>query len=478
MAASNKQKLKLLNVYRMLMEETDVDHGLSMADILARLEAEGLTAERKSIYRDIEALRSAGIEVITYPRSPVEYAVVKGKASLSEVSMLMDVVQGSKFLTEGKSRALANTVKGLASKPQQATLVKRVHVEGRIKNQNDSVFHNVDTIHAAMQAKRKISFMYFKYGTDLERHPSRPEPYVHTAVKLVFSDGLYYLVTWSDNHQDFVTFRVDRMYLLQITDEPATRNARISNYDFEDFEYKAFGMFRGESRTVTLHATAAGMDVLVDKFGREGLRITGCDEEACDVHVPVVISTQFYGWLAGLHGIVDLVAPEQAVKDYRAWAKSLVDGSADEGAATASAAAEATAETAAEAAPAMDLPTTLLVSAAQQDRAAIVLCDLEHTIVYMNPAAIQRYAKRGGAALLGQSLMACHNPQSQEIIERVVAWFAASPQHNLVYESYNPKENKDVYMVALRDGEGRLIGYYEKHEYRNRETAPFYDMPG
>ena len=119
----------------------------------------------------------------------------------------------------------------------------------------------------------------------------------------------------------------------------------------------------------------------------------------------------------------------------------------------------------------------MMKSVLEQDRAAVVICDLEHTIVYMNPAAIARYAKRGGAALVGRSLLACHSPQSNETIKRVVAWFASSAEHNLVYTSRNEKENKDVYMVALRDEDGTLIGYYEKHEYRDRETAALYDMP-
>ena len=110
------------------------------------------------------------------------------------------------------------------------------------------------------------------------------------------------------------------------------------------------------------------------------------------------------------------------------------------------------------------------------DRSAIVLCDLEHTIVYMNPAAKERYVKWGGAALVGKSLMDCHNEKSREMIIKVVEWFKASADHNLVYTFYNQKENKDVYMLALRDDEGTLIGYYEKHEYRNRETMKMYDM--
>ena len=115
-------------------------------------------------------------------------------------------------------------------------------------------------------------------------------------------------------------------------------------------------------------------------------------------------------------------------------------------------------------------------SVLEQDRSAVVLCDLEHTIVYMNPAAGERYTKYGGMALVGRSLLDCHSPQSNEMIEKVVAWFAESLEHNLIYTFYNEKENKDVYMVALRDEDGTLIGYYEKHEYRNRETMKMYDF--
>lgn len=115
-------------------------------------------------------------------------------------------------------------------------------------------------------------------------------------------------------------------------------------------------------------------------------------------------------------------------------------------------------------------------SVIEQDRASVVICDLNHTILYMNRAAIKNYGKRGGAALIGKSLLACHNPQSCEMIEKVVAWFLADERNNMIYTFKNEKDNKDVYMVALRDDSGKLIGYYEKHEYRNAETAETYDF--
>ncbi len=110
-------------------------------------------------------------------------------------------------------------------------------------------------------------------------------------------------------------------------------------------------------------------------------------------------------------------------------------------------------------------------SVLEQEQSSVVICDLNHTIVYMNPFAIKRYHKD----LTGSNLLKCHNSSSNEKIIRVVEWFKTDKNHNIIYESHNEVENKDVYMVAMRDDNGNLIGYFEKHEYRNRETKTFYE---
>ena len=108
------------------------------------------------------------------------------------------------------------------------------------------------------------------------------------------------------------------------------------------------------------------------------------------------------------------------------------------------------------------------------DRCPVVICNLKHEIIYMNPAAVERYAKRGGAGLVGSSLLDCHGPGSAGMIQRAADWFGRSRANNIIYTARIERENKDVYMVALRDPEGELIGYYEKHEYRNVEAEPRY----
>lgn len=109
----------------------------------------------------------------------------------------------------------------------------------------------------------------------------------------------------------------------------------------------------------------------------------------------------------------------------------------------------------------------LFKSIIDQDTAPIVVCNTESVIVYMNPSAVSRYHRD----LTGNSLKNCHNAKSNEMIDKVISWFKKSRDNNIIFTYHNDKENKDVYMVALRDDDGSLIGYYEKQEFKDSETA-------
>lgn len=110
----------------------------------------------------------------------------------------------------------------------------------------------------------------------------------------------------------------------------------------------------------------------------------------------------------------------------------------------------------------------------EQDKNQIVICDLSHKIIYMNPAAVKAYEKRGGALMIGSNLLDCHNAKSADYIQKTVQWFQESPDNNVVHTFFNEKKNTDFYMTALRNENGDLIGYYEKHECRTRDDTPFY----
>lgn len=324
MANMGNQKLKLLTLLRILEQSTDSEQGLSMPQIIERLEEEGIPAERKSIYRDINVLREAGFNVVKLPKRPVEYALLRSDLVLSDVMMLIDVVQSSRFLTDRKSNQLVRSLKELASERERKLLDKRVHVQGRIKNQTESVFRNVDIIHEALQQKRKVEFLYFSYGTNLKRTPRREgRRYVLTPVRVAYVDGNYYLAAYSDKYEDISTYRIDRMELLQLSDEPATRCAAIANYAFDDFEHQSFGMFDGDPEVVTLRVSDRFMDVIVDRFGRD-VELIKSGSDFAEVRVKVRKSPQFFGWLAGLNGGVSIKTPKRLNTEYKDWLKSLL----------------------------------------------------------------------------------------------------------------------------------------------------------
>ena len=323
MVANSKQKLKLLYLYQMLDEQTDATHGLSMAQILQNLEAEGISAERKGIYRDLGILNEFGCTINTIQRMPVEYTMAKSGLDLAELTLLVDAVQSSKFLTKQTADRLVKKIAGLASVHERKTLKGRVHVDGRVKSQTDSVFYNVDTIHEALRAKKKVSFLYYKYNAHVQptlQHDDKP--FVLTPVSVVFSDGFYYAIMWSDKYEDFMRFRIDRMRLAQVDAQPATRNQQIANYDLEDFAYQSFGMFDGKVTSAKLLVQPGAMDIVVDRFGTD-IHSKVLKDGSAEVVVTVRQSAPFFGWVAGTNGAVRLSGPKRLVQDYRDWVAQL-----------------------------------------------------------------------------------------------------------------------------------------------------------
>ena len=322
--AINRQKLKLLYLMRMLEEETDAERGLTMAQIIGKLEALGISAERKSIYRDIEALREFGVDVRTSQRAPVEYAVEHRAFAFAELQLLVDAVQSSRFLTQRKSDALVEGVKQLASRRQRALLDKRVHVEGRIKMQNESVFGSVDRIQEAIALKRRISFVYFKYDAAKRKAlQHNGERYIETPVQLVYAEGYYYLVVFNEKHDDFANYRVDRMDRIEVLDEPALKNERIATFDARELESRAFGMYSGEPVAATLLVDEEIMGAVIDRFGKD-VESVPTGEKQARVYATVMKSPVLFGWLAQFGGRVRIEKPTALAQEYRAYLEDIV----------------------------------------------------------------------------------------------------------------------------------------------------------
>lgn len=321
---AESQKLKLLYLMQMLYEETDEDHGLTTPAIIEGLLARGIDAERKSIYRDIETLRSFGMDIVKLPTRPVSYALASRTFSGPELMLLTDAVQSSRFLTRRMANRLAGGVASLGSRHQMSSIKKHVHVEGRIKMQNESVFHHVDTIHEALSQRRQVAFRYVKY--DAAKRPVAQKGgqlYCETPVHLIYSEGCYYLIAYNEKHASFPTYRLDRMQGLRITDTPAVRNTAIATFDAEAYSARTFSMFGGETRRVTLRVEESVMGALIDRFGKDVESVVG-EDGAARAYVTVAPSPVFFGWLAQFGRSMRIEAPRDLAEEYAAYLRDIL----------------------------------------------------------------------------------------------------------------------------------------------------------
>ncbi|MDY4041746.1 MAG: WYL domain-containing protein [Collinsella sp.] len=318
MAYNSKAKIRILYLLKILQEQTDAEHGLTMAQIIDQLAAYGVSAERKSIYADLESLREFDIDIQTYQRNPVEYAIGRRDFSLGELMLMVDAIQSCRAITDRQAKLLITNIKTLASDHEQDLLNRRIHVVGRIKSKNESVFGTVDVIHNALRLGCKLGFTYQRAGGRGKRHTTTP-------VGIAYDDGFYYMTAWDDGRERLAEFRLDRMGgVRMLEDEPALRNKEISGHRYEREDAVAFGRFYGERVHAVLSAPAEKAEILTDRFGDAAVVCPTADGTV-KVTAPVYKSEQFFGWIAGMGKAVTLAGPPELVDEYRAYLRFLLE---------------------------------------------------------------------------------------------------------------------------------------------------------
>ena len=323
MPYNNKSIIKVLYLLKILQEETDAEHGLTMTQLIERLNEYGISAERKSIYSDIKALREFDIDVKTYRRNPVEYAIERRDFTLGELMLMVDAIQSCRAITEKQAQMLITNIKQLATNREQNLLDRRIHVAGRIKSKSDSVLGVVDVIHEAIRLRCKLSFSYRKIGVDGK--PYKGKEHIVTPVAVSYEDGFYYLSAWDEKHDDMAEYRLDRMAdICVMKGLPATNNDQITHYTYDENSAVMFGRFTGDEVTVTLAADANKAEIIRDRFGDAATFLPSDNSEA-RARVKVCKSEQFFGWIAGMGKTVRIVAPESLVEEYRSYLRYLLD---------------------------------------------------------------------------------------------------------------------------------------------------------
>lgn len=327
MARGENQKLKLAYLTRIMLEKTDEEHGLTLAQIIAELEARGVTAERKSLYNDFADLTDKlGIEIIKEQSGrDVLYHVASREFELAEVKLLIDAIQSSKFITEKKSRDLIKKMKSFVSEHQASQLSRQVYVQGRAKTMNESIYYNVDDLHKAIGENKKISFKYYRWNVQ-KKLEERNHGIVFTVSPwaLTWDDENYYLVAFDDYDQKIKHYRVDKMKQIELLDEKRAGKEEFKGFDMAAYSKMNFGMYSGRKETVKFEFNNYMVGVFLDRFGKD-ISIREIDEKNSETRVEVAISPQFFAWVMSLGDEVKLTGPDAVVEEMKAYVQNFLD---------------------------------------------------------------------------------------------------------------------------------------------------------
>ena len=324
MTKGENQRLKLLYLKEILMRETDDRHSLTLPQIVQRLNAYGVNAERKTLYSDFEELRRYGVDIIgEQTRRSFFYHIGNRDFELPELKLLVDSVQSAKFMTDKKSKTLIKKLEALTSKYEAQQLQRQVAIAGRVKTMNESIYYNVDKLYEAIGCGSQIRFKYYQWNVKKEMELRKGGAWYQVSPwGLMWDDENYYLIGYDGEDKKIKHYRVDKMLKISLLDKKREGKEEFKQFDMPRYTKSLFGVYGGEERQITLEAENEMVGVLIDRFGKD-IPIRQVDGEHFRTIVNVAVSNQFFGWIMALGNKVKIVAPEPVVERMRQEIKLL-----------------------------------------------------------------------------------------------------------------------------------------------------------
>lgn len=338
MPKSENQKLKILYVAKFFLENSDEKHAVSAGDIIDYLREEcSIEAERRSIYRDIAALRDVlGMDIDSEPGG--RYRLMSRQFEFDDLHIIAECIHAAKFISAPKAKELVEMISELGSIYQSDHLNQEVYLTDRVKTTQKGTLNIISTIYSAMPSKvknknlyrhgKKISFKYLKHSMDdletmIERHDGKQ--YVVSPFRLIINDGYYYLLAYDEAAKDMRTYRVDRLKDVRVLDEHGSRPPEFRQLDLNNYTKRVFSMFSGKRQTVTIQFENNLLDAVLDHFGTKGISHRKIDEEHFAISAEIEISNQFYSWLLQFGEKAKILYPQDVADGMKDFLKRILN---------------------------------------------------------------------------------------------------------------------------------------------------------
>ncbi len=315
------QKLKLMYLAKILMEKTDEEHTITVPEMIAELNKLGISAERKSIYDDLEYLQLFGFDICSNKTRTTNYYIASREFELPELKLLVDSVQASKFITSKKSMELISKIEKLTSHENARKLQRQVFITNRVKALNEQIYYNVDKIHDAIAENKQITFKYFDIDVNKKKvYRKDGALYTESPEAHSWDDENYYLFTYKEKYDKYTHYRVDKMESIELCEED--RVLPDKSFDLSAYSKTMFQMFSGEETDVSIEFENKLVGVVYDRYGTD-IPIIKSDEEHFICRVRVAVSPHFLSWVMSFGKQAKIISPDYVAEEMYQLARDI-----------------------------------------------------------------------------------------------------------------------------------------------------------
>ena len=310
------EKSSLLFLLKYLAENTDEDHQVTSVQLREILRVNGYSSDPRTIRKDAGKLLASGFDILITEQNgvPTRYCYGSRTWDKTELRILIDAVSSAQFITKTKTKQIIEKLSVMAGNQNREELISSVYVSEHVKAQNDQILYVLEKIATAIHDGKKISFKYYNYNMEKKRvFRHNGEVYVLSPYATIWKEDRYYVVGWSDKHEDIVSFRIDRMPVPQMLEEDAFPKPKTFN--IQDYADKITRMYSGEEHEVTLRCKTDLIDNIIDKFGKD-VTISNITTNSFDATAVVSVSRTFFSWVFQYAGEMTILSPDIVLEEY------------------------------------------------------------------------------------------------------------------------------------------------------------------
>lgn len=288
---------------KILEENTDENHSLTMPEIQTMLENTGIKADRRTVYKAFTCLRECSREIIYESRKG--YRIVH-RFSAAEAFFLADAVRQSPFLSASETEQLEQEILSFLNPVQRKSLLFNPIMPPK---PDHSVLSLIGILLEGIRSRRVTEFRYFDMTVSGKKQYRRQnKTYRMVPYAVVSNSGRYYCIFYSEAHKGFANYRLDKMDNVRLSDEIMDP----VYFDLHEHLRSSLQMYHGEAQTITADFDQSMASILFDQFGSD-IIISAVSSTAFRASIRTALTPTLISWLLQFEDRITVVRPQELI---------------------------------------------------------------------------------------------------------------------------------------------------------------------